>query len=106
MVEYPGPVRRLDRTPLSLDPPKGRAFRRSSVAGLTADVFATTTGKADLRRSRGLRHKGLCPRTPAQSCDFSSSDSRALTVAEQRTRFAWVTMENRAQPKIDRWIQA
>jgi hypothetical protein len=21
---------------------------------------------------QGLRHKGLCPRTPAQSCDFSS----------------------------------
>ncbi|MGB3056454.1 MAG: hypothetical protein WBB52_16530, partial [Acidimicrobiales bacterium] len=54
---------------------------------------------------QGLRHKGLCPRTPAQSCDFSSSDSRALTVAAQRTRLAWVTMENRAQPKIDRWIE-
>jgi hypothetical protein len=26
-------------------------------------------------------------------------------VAAQRTRFAWVTMENRAQPKIDRWIE-
>jgi len=91
---------------LSLDPPKGGAFRRSSVAGLTAVAFAAANGEADLRRSQGLRHKGLCPRTPAQSCDLSSSDSRALMVAAQRTRFAWVTGDNRIRPTFDRWIEA
>ncbi len=53
----------------SRDPPKGRAFRRSSVAGLTADDFAATTGKADLRRS-GAPPQGALPPNPRPALAF------------------------------------
>jgi hypothetical protein len=52
---------------LSLDPPKGGAFRRSSVAGLTAVAFAATTGKADLRRSGAPPQGALSPNPPARA---------------------------------------